>query len=362
MRRKLITILCLVITGLLIWLIPALIEGYPIRRDGAIRQKDWQGTLRVWVCQDWSSGFSAWLMEQAAAFEKQHSGTHVRIQRVQPGAWETPGAVLPDVLLFAPGSLGNPQDYLRPFEGTSDFIEEAARSGRWMARQYALPVALGGYVALVNEALYPASGTLSDPGVLKKTQRYAIGAPYSGGVAALLGWERGISAARSLPLPDGFGASTADAMYAKFTQGSIAALICPIDYARKFAALESVGRGFAYRVETPLLPFTDMIIHIGRFKNNAPRGADEKANQLTLYLLSHQAQSKLQNYGLIPARLDTVPTSSAPVICELHSQYINRLVIPNTFGWGEARERFLNEALHALRNGGDASEAIERIR
>jgi ABC-type glycerol-3-phosphate transport system substrate-binding protein len=369
MKKKLITIVCLILTCALIWLAPMLANGYPVEREGLIRHKGWEGTLRVWVCQSWSSGFNAWLSNTIAAFEKAHSGIRVRVQRVQPGAWNVPDVVLPDILLFAPGSLDNPQDILKPFGKTDVFIEEAMRSGKWMGEQYALPVALGGYVVIVNEALYPAEHALADPGVYKKTKRYALAA--SGvGLAALLEWDEGKAAARAFDLPEGFGTGTNDQMYAKFTQGNVAALVSTLDYARKFAAREAAGKGFVYRVETPNImeesesvQFCDMVIHVGRTKTDGDAGRTEAADALTFALISKEAQTKLAEYGLIPALEAVSIPNNYPLINKLYQVYQTQLALPNTYAWNANRSAFINEALHAVKNGGfGIYDAIERLR
>jgi hypothetical protein len=346
-----------------------LANGYPVEREGLIRSKGWEGTLRVWVCQGWSGGFNGWLNSTIAAFEKAHKGVRVRVQQVQPGAWNVPNVVLPDIILFAPGSMDNPQDILKPFGKTNEFIEEAMRSGRWMGEQYALPVALGGYIVLANESLYPEGRALADPGTYKKAKRYALAAS-GAGLVPLLAWDEGTAAARAWTMPDGFGLGTTDQMYAKFTQGNVAALVTTLDYARKFAAREAAGKGFVYRAETPFImeesetpQFCDMIIHVGRTKNSADSGRSAAADQLTFALYSQESQSKLASYGLVPSTPSVAIPQNYPLIGKIYQAYQTGLAVPNSFGWGENREAFVNEALYAVKNGGGAIyDTIERVR
>ncbi|MDR1262516.1 MAG: hypothetical protein LBK46_03375 [Oscillospiraceae bacterium] len=364
MRKRVIALVCMLTTGLLIWKMPEVLTGYPANRDGTIRQRGWQGVLRVWVCQDWSSSAMGWITKQAAAFEKARKGVRVSIRRVPSGAWESEDAVLPDVLIFSPGMVSEPRGLLHPFGGTEEFLSEAVRSGRWAGEQYALPLALGGYAVLINEAMWPEGAALVEPGPVKKQQRYAIHSPTGGALAALLGWEAGVEAARVLSRPEGFGSVQLDSAYSAFVGGNVAALVCTIDQTRKFGALVAAGRGFDYRVETPLSGFCDLTLLIGKMEGEADRARDAAVSEFIWAVTGKTAQDSLLNIGLIPVRNDAAKAGEVtPVLKALQERYQTELVAPNAFGWATAKDEFVSRALHSvLKDGGGFNDAVEQVR
>lgn len=368
MIKKITMLGCAALTAILLWQIPYIVSGYPVNRDGAIRDKNWEGVLRVWVCQDWSSSLSSWLSRQATQFEKAHKGVRVSVQKAAPGDWANTQAVPPDILLFSPGMIDDPQNWLVPFSTPDGFNSEALRSGKWMGEQYALPVALGGYVVLVNEGLYPPDGSLTDLPAAKQQrkppQKYALHISRGGALAALTGWDAGVLAARGQNKPPDFGTATADQAYAAFTQGNVAALVCTIDKARQFAAREAAGKGFPFRVETPLSGFCDQIALIGRIKKGAPQGRSAMADALVWQLTGKEAQDTLTNFGLLPVRLDAAePQSTTAALSALYERYKTQLATPNAYGWSAVKSSFYDQSLYALMNDTQAiREAVEKVR
>ncbi|MDR1569222.1 MAG: extracellular solute-binding protein [Oscillospiraceae bacterium] len=364
MLKKLTALGCVALTVFLLWRMPSLISGYPVNRDGLIRRKSWEGVLRVWICQDWSSTLPAWLSRQITAFEKEHKGVHVRVQKVAPGAWENEASVPPDILLFSPGMLSAPQDILIPFAPSEEFLPETLRSGRWMGEQYALPVALGGYAVLFNEGLFPPGVALIDPQPIKKQQRYALNVARGGALAALIGWDEGVRAARTLRMPEEFGTSTSDQAYAAFVAGNVGALVCSIDHARKFAAREAAGKGFAYRIETPLSGFCDQIAMIGRIRRDTNDGRSDMANEFVWFVTGKAAQDTLANFGLLPVRTDAAePSAVTPALAALYNRYKTQLITPNAYGWSAVKDTFFDQSLYALMSDvGAIHDTIEQIR
>ncbi|MDR1600304.1 MAG: hypothetical protein LBS11_10630 [Oscillospiraceae bacterium] len=364
MRKRLAALVCMLLTGLLIWRMPEALSQYPVNRDGTIRQRGWQGVLRVWVCQDWSSSAMGWITKQAAAFEKSHKGVRVSVRRVPKGAWLAEDAVLPDVIIFSPGMVDEPRGLLARFGQPEGFIREAARSGEWAGEQYALPLALGGYVALANNALWPEGSPLAEPAPAGKRTRYAIHAPGGGALAALTGWEAGLIAARSLERPEGFGEASPDAAYSAFVGGNVAALVCSLDQARRFGALVSAGRGFDYRIETPMSGFCDQVLLIGKAEGGDDRKRGDMAVAFIHAVTGKDAQDTLLDAGLIPALAGADKAGSAtPALQALQERYQEGLAAPNAFGWSAVKSDFFGRALYAALN--DASgfrDAIEQVR
>jgi len=353
MRKKIVPILCLLLTALLlallVWQAPVLRKRFPINREGSIVKQGWQGVLRVWVCQDWSSGTMAWLSKQASAFEKSHKGVHVSLRRVTADVWKNPDVVLPDLLIFSPGMIEEPEGFLYPLAGATNFYEEALRAGRWRGEQYAIPVSLGGYIVLVNEALWPEGTALSSPSGLKNQPRYALHCAQNGGLAAMGGWGEGIDAVRKFKLPQQFGQTTSDQAYSAFVSGSVAALICPVDTARKFAAREAAGKGFKFRVETQLSGFTDLILMAGRVRSTPDTARDSLADQLLWALTEPEAQKTITNYGMLPASTSVSHVGAeTPTLQALYNRYQQELLIPNVFEWRKVRSVFWERARYAI--------------
>ncbi|GHV25852.1 hypothetical protein FACS18948_0200 [Clostridia bacterium] len=364
MYKKIIALICVLATILLVWQMPALLSNYPINRDGDIHNKQWEGVVRVWVCQDLRSSFNSWLSKQIAAFEKANKSVNVRVMNVRPNEWEREGVVLPDVLLFSCGTMNDPENWLIPFGQTDLFQAEALRSARWMGEQYALPVAMGGYAVMYNDSIFPLGSELTNPASVKKQPRYALHASGSSALAALLGWADGVDAVRSLKLPNNFGTATNDQVYAAFTAGNIGAIVTPVDYVRKFAAREAAGKGFTYHVETPLSGFNDQLIYIARMDNGTVAARQAMADKLVWYLTSKSSQDALPQYGLLPTLIgSTPPGKSAPTLAALFDTYQDSLAAPNTFGWQAVKQDFINQSLHALKNDVSAiDDTIEMVR
>ncbi|HML47066.1 MAG TPA: hypothetical protein PKE04_10010, partial [Clostridia bacterium] len=248
MGKKVRVILCIGIVGLLVWQLPAVFKTFPIDRTGT-QNPSWQGVIRVWICGDWSSSGMSWLSKQASLFEKSHSGVKIRLRRAQAGAWAEPGTVLPDLIVFSPGTIDAPETLLAPIAGAEGFLEEPLRAGRWQDLQYALPLALGGYAVVIHDKLWPADTALQTPAPEKKQVRYALHCAQGGGLVALAQWAEGVAAARTLATHPDLGQATPDQAYQDFASGRVAAFVCTLDQVRRFAALEAAGKGFAFRAQ-----------------------------------------------------------------------------------------------------------------
>lgn len=351
MGKKLGIALCIVLTALLIWLLPSVSGLFPISRDGT-NQQPWQGVLRIWVTGDWSSNGLAWLSKQASAFEKAHPGVKVRLRRADQDAWAVEGAVLPDVIVFAPGSIAAPEQLLMPIAGATDFLAEALRVGRWQGTQYALPVALGGYAILIHDTLWPQGAALSNPVSEKKQTRYALHCGAGGSVVALAHWEAGRAGIAALENHPAITQATPEQAYQAFTGGSVAALVGTLDQVRRFAALESAGKGFAFRSEALPTGFCDQLLLVGIPRNSTDAGRLTMAEAMLQALTSLDAQNTLSAYGLLPIRTDAAaPTASTPLLQAVYRQYQQALLIPNAFGWQAAADEVFEAARHAIYAG-----------
>lgn len=363
MGKKLRIIACVAIAGLLIWQLPAVFSAFPIDRSGT-QNPSWRGVVRVWVCGDWSSGGMSWLSKQASLFEKAHSGVKIRLRRAEPGAWTEEGAVLPDLIVFAPGTIDAPETLFIPIAGAEGFLEETLRSGRWQDEQYALPLALGGYAVIIHEKLWPADTEWRTPETEKKQVRYALHCAQGGGLVALAQWPEGVAAARTLTVHPDLGQAMLDPAYQDFASGRVAAFVCTLDQVRRFAALEAAGKGFPYRVQALPSGFCDQLLLAGI--PVAKREADCLAMVETLLqtLTQTEAQNALIQYGLLPVSTQTLPPSNAtPTLRSVYLQYLEGLQIPNAYGWEAVQTAVWETARHAVFQDTDALwQAIESVR
>jgi len=333
-RDRRIVWIAVALAAVLVWQRDALLHAGP-KPDIAPRPE--RRVLRVWVCESWI-GSAAWLEKQCAIFERTNPGVNLRVRRAQPSELTEEGAVLPDLLLFAPGILADPTALLSPLYGELPVRAELAAAGCWQERQWGVPVAMGGYALLVNPEGYPDPeqpaldrqhmAAAAQPAHGKQPARYALqcaGGDALAYPAALLaqggalrgGWPQGIAALRGGgALPDDFALCTPDKAYADFTGRRTMALLGTQRDIRRFSALVEAGKGFDFRV----VP----------------------------------AQQALVAHGLFPVRSD-VPGYDAEATPWLHamaqSLAAEDIWVPNAFAWTGQRSEFLARAGMALTQG-----------
>lgn len=306
----------------------------------------------------------SWLSKQASLFEKAHSGVKIRLRRAEPGAWAEPGAVLPDLLVFAPGTLDAPETLLTPIAGAEGFWEEPLRAGRWQTQQYALPLALGGYAVVIHEKLWPEGAEWRAPGTEKKQVRYALHCAQGGGLVALAQWPEGVAAARTLTVHPDLGQAMPEPAYQDFAAGRVTAFVCTLDQVRRFAALEAAGKGFAHRVQALPSGFCDQILLAGIPKDEREAERLSMTEALLQALTQEEAQNALAEYGLLPVITQALPPGSVtPTLRAVYLQYLEGLQIPNAFGWQALQSAVWETARHAVFQDTDALRlTIESVR
>ena len=372
MRNNRIAWIAVALAALLVWQRDALLHAGP-KPDIAPRPE--RRVLRVWVCEGWT-GSTAWLERQCALFERAHPGVNLRMRRAQPSELTDEGAVLPDVLLFAPGVLADPEPLLSPLHGELPVRAELAASGRWRGRQWGVPVAMGGYALLVNREGYPdpeqptldrqSLAAAARPAHGKQPARYALqcaGGEVLAHPAALLaqggalrgGWPQGIAALRGgETLPHDFALCTPDKAYADFTARRAMALLGTQRDIRKFSALAETGKGFDFRVEPAQQAFTDQLLLAGILRGAEDSALESLCATLLRQLVGAEAQQALVAYGLFPVRSD-VPGYDAEATPWLHamaqSLAAEDIWVPNAFAWSGQRSDFLARVDMALAQG-----------
>ena len=282
--------------------------------------KDDRVLLRIWAV-DAPGGGQAWLKAQLRAFEKQHPGVSTYLRTVSAGELTDPEAILPDVVLYMPGSLTDPQTLFLPLSGdmatreTSAIREELLRCGRWQTQQYGLPLCWGGWVLAIDSALEPGSATTpapttllgrpaatqpastAEPGYPLDAAAQAACALQSPGGAALL--TLGLLLEEHPPLPEGFGTMSSAEVYSAFQRRECATAMLTTGQETAFASLVSGVSGFPYRTMVADEVITDQV-----WLASVTADAPKEAALLLSYLASSEAQKGLSAQGLHTVRSD----------------------------------------------------------
>lgn len=256
--------------------------------------------VRVWVCSSVGGGES-WLRESLKAWEKQTPGAMTFLRVVSPEEIVREDAVLPDVLLYTPGSIAAPQELFAPLNSITGVREPLLRAGRWQAQQYGLPLCYAGYALAVDGSAEPHLATTPAPTTL-------LGRPAATAEAAASPTP-GIPESIEILAPGGCGL---------FTLGSLTQQCPPLpatqaqaEVYQRFrarqapAALLTTGQitalqgQFPFRVLTPEEIITDQVFMASLFP-----GADESAAELLAFLISPDRQRRLSQQGLYTVRED----------------------------------------------------------
>jgi len=295
--RPLICIVALALTGVILWqamLVRPQQEHLP-GAESAQRQ-----LIRIWVCSSVGGGES-WLRECLKTWEKQNPGAMTFLRTVSPEEIAREDAVLPDMLLYTPGSITAPQEFFAPLSNVSGIREPLLRAGRWQMQQYGLPLCYAGYALAIDSsaephlAVIPAPTTmLGKPAATADPQATATpGMPENITPLAPKGcglFTLGCLMEQQPPLE---GTLTTGEVYRQFqARQSPAALLTT----GQITALQSV---FPFRVMTPGEVITDQVWLASVFPK-----ADESAADLLAYLTSAECQKKLTQQGLYTARED----------------------------------------------------------
>lgn len=328
-------------------------EAPPLYEGGTRR------VLRVWLIESWM-GSSEWVLSQAAAFERANDGVHVRVRRALAQELTAADAVLPDVLLFEPGAIDAPAELLTPVAGETGVRPEIEAAGRYRDVRYAVPVCMGGYLALCNDALFAGGWTAQD---LTAAGERALQIPqdgarcYSAAALSMGAASQGLLGA----LPD--GALAADALactpekaYQDFAQGRAAVLVCTQRETRRMAALQEAGKGFAFSALAPERAYTDLLL-LGGVARGAPQGALGSA--FLSQLVGAPAQAQLAAHGLYPviAGDNPFPQATAPLLRAAFEPLRDAsLLCANAFSWAEQAGLLSAHAREGLLRGGAALE------
>ena len=337
--------------------------------------------LRVWLIED-SLSASSWIKRQAARMEDAQKGISVYLRTARPQELLQPDSVLPDLILFMPGAVKDPESLLLPLTGEFPLADGAMRAGRWKGMQYAVPVCMDGYVLAYDPALTGAAAATPAP-----TPLLGIGAApsltpapeketsFDDLLSSLAKVPRGKNTAcdfqcaagmplmlfshlsggkASLPaasLPSGFGTSSKDDVYGEFLSGRCRAAMLP---SRQLRSLALKGKPFALLM--PPLPATDMYLAAGIVQGE---GRD-LALEYLLMLLSQQGQQDLSQSGLIPVSQAVSAYGADPVFSQVEGSFKSDLILPNAFSHDE--QNLKNVSQSVFTNGGAILDIFDSIR
>lgn len=316
-RRAAITALCIGILLLALWGVPRLTGQQP---PPGLAAED-RVLLRIWTVNS-PGGGQAWLKTQLRAFEKQHPGTSTWLRTVTAEELATPETVLPDVVLYMPGDIAEPDQHFLPLSGemtargSTLLREELLRCGRWRNQQYGLPLCWSTWVLAIDSALEPGSAVTPAPTTLlgrPAASSQASSTPEPGyplaaaavaecaiqapGGAAL--FTLGTMLADYPPLPESFGMLSSSEVYAAFQRRQCASAMLTTGQIAAFSGIVYGGGGFPFRVMTPEEIITDQV-----WLASVTADAPPEAALLLSFLASTSAQKELPAQALHTVRQD----------------------------------------------------------
>ncbi len=295
--RPLVCIAALLLTGLIVYFA---LHAAPIRAALPGAEAPARHLLRIWVCSSIGGGES-WLRDCLKTWEKQNPGAMTFLRIVSPEELTRPDAVLPDVLLYTPGTITAPQELFVPLTNASGIREPLLRAGRWQLQQYGLPLCYAGYALAIDSANEPQLAVTPAPTTL-------LGKPAATAdpqATATPGLPENVA-----PLaPKGCGLFTLSCLLAQHPP--IESTLTTTEVYRQFqsrqasAALLTTGQitalngVFPFRVLTPSEVITDQLWLASIFPK-----ADATAASLLAYLTSAECQRKLSQQSLHTVRED----------------------------------------------------------
>lgn len=132
MRKKIIicalSVLLLILSGVLAFYLHR--QNRPI----AGLSGDNRTLLRVWMLHS-PGGAARWVETQLSAYERQHPGVLIYLRQVSADELTAEETLLPDVVLYRPGDITDPDGLFLPISGDAPiFAGLLSDGGRWRIR------------------------------------------------------------------------------------------------------------------------------------------------------------------------------------------------------------------------------------
>ncbi|MBR4080992.1 MAG: hypothetical protein IKK21_04335 [Clostridia bacterium] len=340
--KLLLRLAALLLAAVIVMTIPPLLAGG--RPDAALPgAEDTPRTLlRIWVT-DAPGGGMAWLRKQLSAFEKTHPGVSAYVRQVSPEMLQHGDHPLPEIILFMPGDVTDPDAIFLPMTGAVQGEEALLRAGRWQGRQYAAPLCWSGWVLAVDSrcddvpqttpapttllgrpAATPApqpSATPGYPAEKVKTAAVPLLAPHTGGLFSLRAL---LGSTEIMPSQEHL---TTRQVYDAFLQQKTASALLTTGHVAALESLQRAGRSFPCRILTPEEIITDQVWMAGL------TGSSSTAAALIAYLTGEDAQRGLTEQSLhgidlshpmyfdgVPALMEAAARRSLTVINAFHAR------------------------------------------
>ena len=299
-HRRLIVLAALLLSGVVVWFG---LHAKPAREHLPGAEQAQRQLLRIWVV-DAIGGSESWLRDCLKDWEKANPGAMTFLRRVSADELVREDAVLPDILLYTPGSIAEPDKLFLPYSGNIGVKDELLRAGRWKGQQYGLPLCFGGYALAIDSSIEPHLAVTPAPTTLLGKPRVTAdpaatptpGFPASATLLAPKGcglFTLGLLLDEHPALPEGFATTDAADVFRRFQakQASSALLTT--------GQVTALGSTTPLRIMTPGQVITDQVFFASVFP-----GASNSAARLLTYLTSTEAQRKLSGQGLHTVRDD----------------------------------------------------------
>lgn len=298
--RLLICIAALALTGLVLWQTYAFrpAQEYLPGKEAAPRR-----LVRIWVCSSVGGGES-WLRDCLKAWEKQHPGAMTFLRTVSSEELTRENAVLPDILLYTPGTISSPQDFFLPLSGTDGLREPLLRCGRWQLQQYGLPLCYAGYALAIDSTAEPHLAATPAPTTLlgrPAATAPAQASPTPGlpeGVTLMAGKGCGLFTLGCLlpehpALANDPSADDTAAVYSRFRSRQASSALLTT------GQITALSGTFPFRTLIPREVITDQVWLASVFP-----GADPSCADLLAWLTGPESQRRLSQQGLHTVRQD----------------------------------------------------------
>lgn len=303
--------------------------------------------LRLWVTSA-PGGAVSWLEKELRAFEKQHPGVMTYLRQVSKEELNTPGAVLPDVLLTMPGDVTDPAALLSPLIGEVTPRESLLPCGQQDGVQYSLPLCWGAWVLAINSAYDKSPAQTPAPTTLlgrpaTTSPPLSTEVPYpieaisaakvpllSPGGCALIALSLVLPTEERPPVTESFAHLDSAEVYRQFQRQDCASAMLTTGQITAFSGIVSGGKGFAFRVKVPGEIATDQVLLA-----SIVQGAPVQAAELLAFLTSREAQEHLSAQGLFPAR-DDMSLYVSGWAAQVEQAARVRLTVPHAFSSRES--------------------------
>ena len=244
---------------------------------------------------------------QLSAYERQHPGVLIYLRQVSADELTAEETLLPDVVLYRPGDIPDPDGLSLPISGDAPIFAGLLSGGR----QVAYPLCWGAWVLAVDSAydhqtaatpapttlLGRPSSTLSPeqtPALFPLEKANTADCPLLSPGGCALYALREIFANQAYPRwTDDFAQLPSDAVYQRFRERKCASAMLTTGQVVAFSGLTSAGKGFPFRVMVGRTVTTEQVL-----LSSICAGAQDGAADLLSFLVSRGAQEQLVHQGL----------------------------------------------------------------